>query len=171
MEKETITQEISIPEGCVLDEEKSTLLHLVFKKQEKKCWEDLGNEVSGGFVTLSGVVSQWSYKPEYESSWWMRQFSGKGLALSEKDAICMRALAQITQLMPHYGGNVTEKEWRDTTQQKWEIWYDLYTQNFYIANCRMYRQSPNVMVFHTKGQGEDFLKSNEQLVRDYLMLN
>lgn len=92
--------------------------------------------------------------------------SDRNIASSEKVAKSMLAMAQISQLMPYYGGEVTNKEWKDETIKKYII--DRRGVKLYIGfNCYTYV----FLAFHTEEQRDEFLKYNEQLVKDYLMID
>ena len=92
--------------------------------------------------------------------------SSYNVASSEKVAKSMLAMAMISQLMPYYGGEITKEEWNNTNSLKYTIekkrnklWLNyVYTIYRYLA-------------FHTRIQRDDFLKYNEQLVKDYLMID
>ena len=93
-------------------------------------------------------------------------YSDSNIAASEKVAKSMLAMAQISQLMPYYGGAITYEEWEDSTLLKYvigrcnnEIHKEIY--------CGTYRY----LAFHTEEQRDEFLKHNKQLIKDYLMVN
>ena len=74
-------------------------------------------------------------------------------------------MAMISQLIPYYGGEITDDEW-DSTRPKHVIrkQYDkLYTDS------TMYYY--HFLAFHTAKQRDEFLKWNLDLVKDYLMIN
>lgn len=92
--------------------------------------------------------------------------TNRNLAISEKVAKSMLATAMISQLMPYYGGEVTNKEWKDETIKKYII--GRRGVKLYIGfNCYTYV----FLAFHTEEQRDEFLKYNEQLVKDYLMID
>lgn len=86
---------------------------------------------------------------------------------SEKVIKSMIAMAKISQLMPYYGGEVTDEGWKDIHKEKYIIAnykgdiikYSWTTANYYF------------LAFHTEEQRNEFLKYNEQLVKDYLMID
>lgn len=93
--------------------------------------------------------------------------SDKNMAASEKVAKSMLAMAMISQLMPYYGGEITKEEWKNDNKYKYIITFykeriitvDWIDNNYYF------------LAFHTKEQRDEFLKYNEQLVKDYLMID
>lgn len=92
--------------------------------------------------------------------------SDKNIAASKKVAKSMLAMAMISQLMPYYGGAITDEEWKNTVIEK----YTIKRYNDHIGNDYAIT-SWNFLAFHTKEQRDNFLKYNEQLVKDYLMID
>lgn len=137
----------------------------IVKKEEKKetvirTYQDLiDNEIKiqGFFIdTISRILGSRSLIAVNEN---------KNIAASEKVAKSMLAMAQISQLMPYYGGAITDKEWEDETIKKYII--GRRNVGLYIGfNCYTYV----FLAFHTEEQRDSFLKYNEQLVKDYLMI-
>lgn len=81
----------------------------------------------------------------------------------------MLAMAMISQLMSYYGGEITAKEWKDITVKKHTIErVSSYSNNII---CGLREISYFFLSFHTKEQRDEFLKYNEQLVKDYLMID
>ena len=75
-------------------------------------------------------------------------------------------LAQISQLFPYFGGKITDEEWDNSLTDKFviiRIGLDI------IKGC--YNRYYHFLSFHTREQSDEFLKYNERLVRDYLMLD
>lgn len=95
--------------------------------------------------------------------------SHKNIASSEKVAKSMLAMAMISQLIPYYGGAVTDKEWKDTTTNKYTIERDCSESNQIKYNTHQFCYY--FLAFHTKEQRDEFLRYNEQLVKDYLMID
>ena len=74
-------------------------------------------------------------------------------------------MAQISQLIPFYGGEITDEEWKDGDMKKYVIMRDSSE-----VKCVVCYLNYDFLVFHTKEQRDEFLKNNEQLVKDYLMI-
>lgn len=91
--------------------------------------------------------------------------SHQNVASSEKVAKSMLAMAMISQLMPYYGGAITDKEWEDDSKIKYTIGRFKYRLEGLSFNTYYF------LAFHTKEQRDDFLKYNERLVKDYLMID
>lgn len=84
---------------------------------------------------------------------------------SEKVAKSMLAIAQISQLMPYYGGEITEEEWGNSTIKKHII---------SRKNKELYGQCVHkiysFLAFHTSEQRDEFLTKNEELIKTYFMI-
>lgn len=84
---------------------------------------------------------------------------------TEKHAKSALAMAQISQLIPYYGGVITDDEWEDNSLDK----YVIFREVNYIK-LDIFRRKYEFLAFHTAEQRDEFLKNNEQLVKDYLMI-
>lgn len=150
---------IVIPDGMEIDKENSTFECIKFKPKERsiKTWNGLiGIGITGYFITKNSNI-----KIDYISS-----DKDKNIARSEKHCKSMLAMAQISQLMPFYGGAITDEEWNDGSFIK----YTIERNGCKIQKggwCLLY----NFLAFRTKEYCISFLKNNEQLVKDYLMLD
>lgn len=151
----TIT--IQVPDDCEVQ---------IVKKEEKKehrirTYQDLidNNIYLNGYTifSTSDIVN--------DKLW--ASSSSKKLALSEKVAKSMLAMAMISQLIPYYGGEITDEEWKDSTKHKYII--ALYQGK--IIKCEWNTCNYYFLAFHTAEQRSNFLKYNEQLVKDYLMID
>lgn len=65
-------------------------------------WKDI-KFISGPFINNSAVITNVPIIPKEDDD--------KNIFISEKYAKAALALAQISQLMPYYGGEITE-EWK-----------------------------------------------------------
>lgn len=93
--------------------------------------------------------------------------SDKNIAASEKVAKSMLAMAMISQLMPYYGGAISYEEWdRLNTSVKYVIENINNKIEIDYTTCRY-----NFLAFRTPEQRNNFLKYNEQLVKEYLMID
>lgn len=90
----------------------------------------------------------------------------KSIAASEKVAKSMLAMAMISQLMPYYGGAITDEEWKDDRIIK----YIIYRMSNHIRLDKFYTQY-SFLAFHTEEQRDNFIKNNEELVKNYLMID
>ena len=158
---------IEVPKGYEIDKENSTFECIKSKKkQEIKTWDDLceAGDVSDE-IRLSG------YCLGEDSNIWMAHRllvnnQNRNVFLTEKEAKSARAAAMISQLMPYYGGSITDEEWRNADILKYiitRIWDSIDTdfclEEYYLLS------------FRTKEYRDEFLKNNKQLVKDYLMID
>lgn len=90
----------------------------------------------------------------------------KDAAISEKVAKSMLAMAMISQLMPYYGGAITDEEWTKQDINKYFIYRYVGHAATSVSNYQYY-----YLAFHTEEQRDKFLEYNEQLVKDYLMID
>ena len=153
---------IEVPQGYEVDKENSTFERIVFKKkQEIKTWEDLCNaekKLKGFYVSDHSNIYDISRSEVRE---WNR-----GVFLTKKQAKSARAAAVISQLMPYYGGAITNEEWEDTNINKFVITRDGNKVQFFERSSWFY-----FLAFHTKEQRDDFYNHNKKLIKEFLMLN
>lgn len=152
------TIQITIPDGCEIQ---------IVRKEEKKeepvirTYQDLINaekSIKGYYLgTNGGLIPCTTTASEFDIN----------IAASEKVAKSMLAMAMISQLMPYYGGEVTEDEWKDSTKYK----YIIVLNKGKITKREWTTCSYYFLAFHTAEQCDEFLKYNEQLVKDYLMID
>lgn len=153
----TIT--IEVPDNCEVQ---------IVEKEEKKepvirTYQDLiDNNIildNSYWISEDSVICSTSHYPITDNS-------DKNVATSEKIVKSMLAMAMISQLMPYYGGFITNEEWEDNNIDK----YTIVRKNNYIYNLT-YSSFYQFLAFHTAEQRDDFLKYNEKLVKDYLMID
>ena len=153
---------IEIPSGYVIDEENSNLLQGVikFKKVEIKTFNDLvksKKKVNGCWIDDNSDIQNGTFYKMGESD--------KNAFIDKKHAKSALAMAQISQLMPFYGGAITDEEW-DSSMSK--------TILYRLSNKVEITTSENtfyLLAFRTKEQAKEFLKHNKRLVKDYLMID
>ena len=150
MEKEI---KIQVPEGYEIDKEKSSFERIVFKKKKAiNCWKDL-EKISGYNITTENDIVHYSRLDVIEEN--------KNVFLNEKYAKSALALAQISQLLPHYDSNV---DWGNA-KYKYCINKE---HNRIIIN--LWSSVYHFLAFNSMEEAERFLKYNEQLVKDYFMM-
>ena len=148
---------VEIPEGYEIDKEKSTFEKIVFKKKEAaNCWEDI-KQINGVWIGKDSEINTYFIAPNTHA-----KPDDKNVFLNEKYAKSALAFAQISQLLPYYDSNV---DW-ETSYIKWIISREW--NNIVIRQCAI---TYHVMAFNTREEAERFLKHNEQLVKDYYMLD
>lgn len=146
---------INVPDDC----EVQVVRKEEGKRHEIKTFQDLIDKdkvIKGYFISSSSTIS---YLELYALN------SSKNLASSEKVAKSMLAMAMISQLMPYYGGAITDEEWKDDSKFKYTIGRFKDTLEGLSFNTYYF------LAFHTSEQRDNFLKYNERLVKDYLMID
>lgn len=158
---ETKELKINVPEGYEIDRENSTLECIKFNPiQNVKTWKDI-KTINGVYInSLSDISPISGEKSEDETD--------TNIFIDEKHAKSALAMAQISQLMPYYGGAITNEEWNDVNMKKYCI------ENY--TGC--VSESDNYcnglfLAFRTMEQRERFMSypENIQLVKDYLMID
>lgn len=154
--EEGMITKVIIPDDC--DFEVKDRVVIVTPKKVVRTWDDLIDRkwIQGFWIHTNSEILQ------YNGPICTNQ---KDLFISEKHAKSALAMAQISQLMPYYGGKITDEEWEDEDMEKYVI--RRYNGNIDVDGlCSTYA----LLAFHTIEQRNDFLKYNEQLVKDYLMI-
>ena len=165
MDKDVL--QIEIPEGYELDKENSTSFNVKFKKKEEngepkvRTWEDL----IGKYVPRGSAYIAKDCQIGEINRYWAFGSNEKNLFIDSKHAKSALAMAQISQLMPYYGGAITDEDWCKNNISKYCI--VRFGKSVSIQHCTMAHQ---LLTFYTSKDAEDFLKYNKQLVYDYLML-
>ena len=151
---------INIPQGYEIDYENSTYECIKFKRLSK--WRDNTDDrsVSGYYIESNSVIS--SIFASYNSS------DNYNVFATEKQAKSALAMARISQIMTHderFGGAITDEEWNDGSTCKHCITRT--SDSFHYNQVFIHHY---FLAFHTKEQRDLFLKENEDLCKDYLML-
>jgi len=132
---------------------------IILRKKQPKYpkWEEL-KTIKGYYIhgSTSSIEEYESYKPNCFD---------RNIFLTVKHAKSALAMAQISQLMPYYGGEITDEEWRDFNITKMVIM----RKGNAVAKEISFSMH-EFLAFHTEEQRDEFLKNNEQLVKDYLMI-
>lgn len=157
MEKEI---KITPPEGYEIDKENSTFDCIKFKPVAKKRWRDEDAQINGYSIiapatppVITKVVTSFNRDCSYAT---------------KKQAKSALAMARISQIMANderFGGVVTDKEWNDSksayTIERIKDTYEVQSRlSFY-----------SFLAFHTREQCDLFIKENEDLIKDYLMID
>ena len=151
---------ITIPEGYEIDKENSTFEHIKFKKIHKvNIWKDI-NFIEGSIIHGDSNI--------HDVSVCIRENEDKNIFSEEKYAKSALALAQISQLMSYYGGEITDKEW---SNDEWK--YSITIDDKGIINNTSIVHLKDIIAFHTKEQRDRFLSfpENVQLVKDFYMIS
>lgn len=149
------------PEGYEIDKENSTFECIKFKPVKR--WRDNEDELfKGYFINHDSII-------QYAPSCYNNDFNNNIFA-TEKQAKSALAMAQISQIMANdkrFGGAVTDEEWCNILMNKFVI-YRTYNK---IKNNYFYGTEYYFLAFHTAEQRDLFLEENEDLVKDYLMID
>lgn len=155
--RRTIKFKVDIPDGFEIDKENSTLELIVFKEIIKTLtFKDI-KYIDGYYINTHSDICEIDQANDS---------TNRNVFLTEKHAKSALAMAQISQLIPHYGGEITDEEWNNQDIPK----FVLYRKNNSIKDDTIWTRY-NFIAFHTEEQRDDFLKYNERLVRDYFMLD
>lgn len=154
---------ISIPEGYEIDKEKSSFERIFFKKKiDIKTWEDLMGTI---IPKKSFYVTDYSDIKKMSVDECKFVEAHKNVFIDERHAKSALAMAQISQLIPYFGVEITEEEWNNINIPKYRLGK---VKNEIIEDITFAHYS--LLSFHTPEQRDEFLKYNEQLVKDYLMI-
>lgn len=147
-----------------IDEEKSNIEEgiIVLKKKKETPWRyDKQASVSGYFVTSDNYIKEVKGLFNVSTAW--------NVFATRKQAQSMRAMAQLSQIIendPRFGGPITDEEWLSRI--------DVYVIDRYNNNIKPNHWSEcafRFLAFHTKEQRDLFLKENEDLIKQYFMLD
>ncbi|WP_295723760.1 hypothetical protein [uncultured Leptotrichia sp.] len=157
---ETKEIKINIPEGYEIDIENSTFECIKFKKKQINIWKDLKN-ITGVYIS---TFSKFNQVNEPRDS----TYVNLNIFKSEKYAKSALALAQISQLMPYYGGEITDEEW---SNDEWK--YSISIDNKRIINNTSMVHLKEIIAFHTEEQRDKFLSfpENVKLIKDLYMVD
>lgn len=160
------TKEIKIecPEGYEIDKENSTFECIKFKSIKR--WRDGNPIVKGWYLDEYGVTAY----NKYGATFLKWKDGNLNVFATEKQAKSALAMAQISQIMANderFGGVVTDEEWEDTDLDKYVILRNNMNTTCNGIACYNY----SFLAFHTTEQRDLFLKENEDLVKDYLMID
>lgn len=155
------TKEIKIvpPEGYEIDKENSTFECVKFRRIKR--WRDGNPSINGWYLNDNYVDGKYFNFP------W--KSGNLNVFATKKQAKSALAMAQISQIMANderFGGVVTDEEWN----------------NIHILKSIIIRIKEDIILgtavsgyrflaFHTEEQRDLFLKENEDLIKDYLMID
>ena len=160
---ETIELKIQVPAGMEIDKENSTFECIKFKLIQKKWRDNKDANIAGYYIDPDSTIT--SIAAEYR---FPNTKDNHNIFAEEKQARSALAMAQISQIMTNderFGGVVTDEEWNN---DNWK--YVIYRKHDSVhTDCLLY--SYKFLAFHTPHQRDLFLKENEDLVKDYLMID
>lgn len=147
------------PEGYEIDKENSTFECIKFKPTVKKWADDTQAEITGYYIGGNDIYPFTGDNIEGN----FNVFATKELA---KSALAMARISQIIANDKRFGGPITDKEWNDPDLEK----YTMFREEDSIARGNNFI-SYKFLAFHTAIQRDLFLEENEDLIKDYLMIN
>ena len=157
-----MTKEIKItpPEGYEIDKENSTFECIKFKPIIGR-WRDNSEEMFVGYyIDVNCSIQKTGRCSNMEHN--------HNVFATKKQAKSALAMARISQIMANderFGGVVTDEEWHNLT-----IKYIIERLDTSISKTTsLYCYS--FLAFHTSRQRDLFLEENEDLVKDYLMID
>lgn len=161
---ETKEIKINIPEGYEVDKKNSTFSCIRFKKiTQVNTWQDI-SKLQGFYILEDSTIKE--LDPVYHNMRAMRE--NTNVFINRKYAKSALALAQISQLMPYYGGEITDEEWKS----------DICKYSITISsNGNIHKMATiyikDMISFHTAEQRDRFLSfpENVQLVKDLYMVD
>ena len=158
---------VELPEGYEIDKENSIFECIKFKPKGIKTRNDLCEaSQNSNEVKVSGYRIWDCYSNIYVTKKLIANDYSRNVFLTKKEAKSALAMAQISQLMPYYGGAITDEEWLDSHTAKYAI--TRYEGQSSLDTTILWHQ---FLSFHTEEQRDSFYKNNEQLVKEYLMID
>ena len=149
------------PEGYEIDPENSTFECIKFKPIEKRWRDGVAQRIDGFCIdNESSVICK---------TCTTNGFTNRNVFATNAQAKSALAMAQISQIMKNdlrFGGPVTDEEWKDDSRIYIIVSYKGKISLQDWGDCNYY-----FLAFHTKEQRDLFLKENEDLVKDYLMID
>ena len=152
------------PEGYKIDEENSTFDCIKFRPIEKRWRDDVSARIAGYKINAISEIYQIPLK-----------FSNANIKINysifaiEKQAKSALAMARISQIMANdkrVGGAVTDEEWKNPYNVKYVI---IKAKGTIVKDSSLLAYY--FLAFHTPEQRDLFLEENEDLVKDYLMID
>ena len=160
---------IEIPEGYSgIDTEKSDFEKgiIVFKKKQEVPWKDRIHVITGFYIDGSSKILEATEMNNCSN----QSPSDRNVFATEEQAKSMLAMAQLSQIIANdkrFGGPITGAEWSYAHLTKYIINRIDNTVGYtrYTSNCYFF------LAFHTEEQAKLFLEENEDLIKQYYMLD
>lgn len=165
LNSQIVNEELKIvaPEGYEIDKENSTFECIKFKKKNVK-WRNSGQPIKGYWIDddakIHKVIDNLPNNYECHNN----VFPTKQLA---KSALAMAQIGQIIANDERFGGPITNYEWAAIPATSKYCIHRLDTDRIYIEELN---NEFHFLTFHTQEQAVLFLHENEDLVKDYLMI-
>lgn len=156
---------INIPEGYVIDEDRSTFRCIKFKKKYRFADYDGSYNINGFYIRSSEIYtlnSNIDCDGNYQSN--KDVFATKGAA---KSALAFAQITQIRANEPHKYGNKPIYKNANVYRIEYGVTKDLQIVNRMSPHTRL----ESYLSFDTLEHAELFLKENTQLVKEYFMMD
>lgn len=130
-------------------------------KQEMLWRNDEKNTISGYYIQIDSCIV---YSQDHNN-----KKENHNIFATKKQSKAALAMARISQIMDNdkrFGGVVTDEDWIDKSSDRWVI--TRYCNTFTIQPVKF---NYMFLAFHNKEQAQLFLKENEDLIKDYYMLD
>lgn len=152
---------ITPPEGYEIDKENSTFDCIKFKPVGKR-WRDSMLEAEGYYINDDSFITH------TKTICGANNPCNHNVFATIKQAKSALAMARISQIMANderFGGVVTDKEWNSSksayTIERIKDTYEVQSKLSYYS----------FLAFHTREQCDLFIKENDDLIKDYLMID
>lgn len=142
-------------------------LVIVEEVEEPERWADKEDEIiEGYYIDIDSAILSMGEVPLHLKK---NVANNHNVFATEKQAKSAVAMARISQLMANderFGGVVTDEEWKNNKLVKCVI---------YRSQGAIARKEPigeyHFLAFHTAKQRDLFLRENEQLIKDFLIVD
>lgn len=152
---------VTIPDGMEIDRENSTFECIKFKPIEHKRWRNnINNEIAGYYIDADSSIAY------HEGGNHNNNYNVFATEKQVKSALAMARISQIMANDERFGGVVTDEEWANQDVFKYVI---RRVDNFICSE--RYISVYYFLAFHTEEQRDLFLEENEDLVKDFLMID
>jgi hypothetical protein len=162
--------------GSIYYINKQNVITCSYSKEEYDLIIQYGIEL---FLPEEETVKNWKDIPECIKGYFISEYDSsickitadelisynKNIFLTEKHAKSALAMAQISQLLPYYGGEISKKEWNNKLIHKHIIERECSSIVKNVVDIEYC-----FLAFHTKEQRDLFLKNNEDLIKQYYMI-
>lgn len=119
--------------------------------------------ISGYYIAADATISHSVEVPDTPNNY--NIFATEKLA---KRALAMARISQIMANDERFGGTITDEERKDFDVEKWTIQRENNTISLSLEWDDEYYY---FMAFHTRQQAKLFLQENEDIIKDYFMLD
>lgn len=150
---------INVPKGYEIDKENSTFECIKFKPIAKRWRDDTKANLTGYYINSYGSIL---YNASHNIP---ENYNDFATIKQAKSALAMARISQIMANDKRFGGVITDKEWGNAYVKKYLIVRN--NNKIGVSYCATIYY---FLAFHTIEQRDLFLKENEDLVKDYLML-